>query len=474
MQKLLQRFAPSLGEAFSAGTDRLERFAFGAMLLLIVVAPLPQGGTLPSGRLLIELFAFLIATMTFLSRARTRDPAVPVVPAAAALAIAVLGAVQLLPLPGPLLAQISPVSLKIYHETAQILSLFGRKAELAPRISIAPSETAGAIRLVLAYLALFLSAQRLLGNRARRRTFAFVLLGAATIHVAVAGALQIGETRLHGTFANPDHFGGDLEIALATAFGVLWAEVLLNAERARGATDAGDRVESRLLPLAGRIGVWAVIAVGIGLTQSRGAVAASLVTTLLLLMIAMLHPRTHRRRAWRGALAIVAGLLFVGLVAGRVALLRFVASDARDLRGGTRLELWKTSLDAWTQFPWVGSGLGSFPDAFRRVQPRELNFLVEQAHSDSLQLLVTGGAVGAFFGVLLYASLFIVLFRAWHSQRHREESAMVLAGIGALFSLMLHGIVEYNMSIPAIPAVLACVLGMSLAAGATSAGARAA
>lgn len=472
MRRFLQRFAPSLGEAFSPGTDRIERLAFAGLLVFVAVAPLPRGGVLPAGRLLIELSAFLIAIATFLSRARTRDPAVPAVPVLAMVAIAALGALQLVPLPDPLIARISPVSAKIYHETGELLGLFGRPAPPA-RVSIAPFETEGAIRLALAYLALFLASERLLGTRARRRVFAAVLLGAAGLHVAIAGSLQIGEARLHGTFANPDHFGGELEIALAVAFGVLWAEVLLNADRASAATDRAERVEDRLLPLAGRVVLWAVVAVGIALTQSRGAIAAATLTTVALLVTASLHPRAHRRRAWRGGLAVAAGLLLVALVAGRVPLQRFIASDAREFRGGTRLELWTTSLAAWKEFPWVGSGLGSFADAFRRVQPRELNFLVEQAHSDPLQLLVTGGAVGALFGAVLYVSLFVLLLRLWHSQKHREESAYVLAGIGALLSLTLHGLVEYNMSIPAIPATLACVLGMAAAAGSTGGGFRA-
>lgn len=468
----LQRFVPTLKEAFSPDADRLERLAFGALLVFIAIVPLPRGGVLPGGRLLIELFAFLIATATFLSRARTKDRALPVSPAIAMVAIAALGGLQLLPLPDSLIAWISPVSQKIYHETAEILALFGRKPPPAPRISLAPFETAGAIRLIFAYLALFLCSYRLLNVRARRRVFAGTLLGAAILHVAIAASLQIGEPRLHGAFLNPDHFAGYLEIALAVAFGVLWAEVLLNADRASGATDRGERVESRLLPLAGRTLVWAVIAVGIGLTQSRGAIAAASLATAFLLLTAALHPRTHRRRAWRGILALGSGMLVVALVAGRVPLLRFIASDARDFRGGTRLELWKTSIVAWKQFPWVGSGLGSFSDAFRLVQPRELGFLVDQAHSDSLQLLVTGGLVGALLGLAVYASLLALLFRAWHSQKHREESAFVLAGIGALVSLMLHGLVEYNMSIPAIPAALACTLGMALAAGPTQTGLR--
>ena len=470
LAQLLQRLAPSLREAFSTDRSPLERIGFGALLVFIAVVPLPRGAVLPEGRLLIEMSAFLIGTATFLSRARTRDAGTPKVPLFALAALAVLGAVQLVPLPPDVLNIVSPVSGKIYHETAEILALFGRNPGPTPRISIAPAETVNAIRLILAYLLLFLAAERLLSSRARRRVFEAVFLGSAMLHVAIAASLQIGEARLHGSFSNPDHFGAELEIALAVAFGALWAEVLLNADRARSATDRAERFESRLLPLAVRILAWGAIAVGIGLTQSRGAVAATALTTAFLFVVAGTHPRTraHGRRLLRGALALAAGMILVAAVAGRAPLARFIASDAREFRGGTRLDIWRTSVEAWKEFPWVGSGLGSFADAFRRVQPREMAFLVEQAHSDPLQLLVTGGAVGGLFGALLYGSLFVILWRRWRAQRHREESAVVLAGIGALLSLTLHGLVEYNMSIPAIPATLACVLAMAMAAGAAS------
>lgn len=450
----------------------LERIAFALLLVFLVVVPLPLGGTLPAGRLRLELFAFLITTATYLSRPRSREPALPAVPLAAALAIAALGGLQLVPLPDPLLVRISPVSEKIYHETGALLARLGQPADLVSRITIAPVETAATIRLVLADVALFVSAVRLLSTRARRRVFITMLLAAACLHVVIAVALQISEPRLKGAFANPDHFGGYLEISLAVAFGLLWAEVLVNADRGGTATDRATRVESRLLPLAARALVWAVLAIGIALTQSRGAIAAAIFTTLAMLAGGVAHPRSRGRGTWRGALALAAGLAVVVFVAGRAALLRFVASSTRDLRGGSRLELWKTSVAAWKEFPWLGSGLGSFADAFRRVQTRELGILVEQAHSDPLQMLVTGGVVGAFFGALLYASLFLVLIRLWYRQKHRQESAFALAGLGALLSLTVHGLVEYNMSIPAIPATLAAVIGMAYAAGAGSPAAR--
>jgi len=90
--------------------------------------------------------------------------------------------------------------------------------------------------------------------------------------------------------------------------------------------------------------------------------------------------------------------------------------------------------------------------------------LVDQAHDEYLQLLVTGGLAGALLGA---AALFLGLrafLRALREQKHREESAFGLAGLGALVFLLLHGVAEFNFSIPAIPATLAACLGGAWAA----------
>jgi hypothetical protein len=56
------------------------------------------------------------------------------------------------------------------------------------------------------------------------------------------------------------------------------------------------------------------------------------------------------------------------------------------------------------------------------------------------------------------------LLTGWLQQRHREENAFVLAAFGALLALTIHGVFEFNMSIPAIPATLAVMLGAGWAA----------
>lgn len=459
--------------AFDFETRR-EAAAFALLLLFVVVAPvfdamadssrsaIGGGAPGPRGAFLIAFSAFAIAAITFLSGAELHRLRRLTVPLGAILSLGILGVLQLLPMPEAVLAQIAPVNGKIYHETAQILVLFGREAPASPRISIAPVATLQVSFLAFGYAALFLSATVLLRNRYRRRLFAAVILASALGQMVFGFYREGGHGRLHGTFVNPNHLGGYLGILLALAFGVLWAEVLTGQDRT-SAEGRGEKIEKRFLPLTIRVLVWGVLAVGISLTGSRGAILAAGVTTVALFALAMIHRRAKSRK-WAGrglAIAVGTGILFVALIAGARPFRRLLMDD---VRSDLRTSLWKTSVEAWRQFPLVGAGLGAFPEAFRRVQPREMPFLVEQAHNEFLQLLVTGGSLGAALGVVLFASLFVVLFRAWRRQKHREESAFVLAGIGALLSVTLHGLVEFNLSIPVIPATLACVLGAAWAA----------
>jgi O-antigen ligase len=134
------------------------------------------------------------------------------------------------------------------------------------------------------------------------------------------------------------------------------------------------------------------------------------------------------------------------------------------LNTGARVAIWRTAYRAWQDFPIFGSGLGTFPEAVRRIQPRELGGRLERARSDPAQILVTGGAVGTVLVAVLYLSLFLVLVRSFREQPHREESALVLGGFGALLSLSIHGLMDSAYPAPVVPAMLACLVGAAWAA----------
>ena len=457
------------GSALSL-TDRpsalpaVNGLAFALLLAVVALAPFPYGAVTPRGSMLLETAAFGVGILTFASMPRQWRLGAASIPLLCLVLISILGALQLVPLPLATLRTVAPLSASVYSDANEILRLFGRRG-IAPKISIAPWDTRVTILLTLAYAVLFACAAMLCHSRLRRRIAVGVFLASATIHILYSTATTGAEERLHGTFINPNHFAGYIEIGLPFAFALVLREVLHSRERAKGARDIGERLEKRALPLVAPVLLLGVMAAGIGLTRSRGGILAAILTTFILIAIAPLHrARGDRHRVMRLGLAaaVLAGIAFVAFSIGNTPILRFL-TDPHDIGSDERTALWRASIDAWRLSPTFGAGLGAFREAFRRTQPASVEGLVEQAHNDFLQMLVTGGWIGAALVAIAFASMLLLLVRAWRRQEHREESAFALAGIGALVALVLHGAVEFNMSIPAIPATLAIMTGMAWA-----------
>jgi len=453
----------------------LARIALLLLLVYIVIAPLSYGAITRGGTLVLELFAFTIFALVFAGTPNVGRLAGVKVTIAAIAAILALGILHLIPMPNALLSVLSPVSAAIYRDASTTLAAFGH-AEPAARISIAPTETWDTLLLTAAYLALFVSSIILLRSRSLRRLFVIVFITSSLVHILAAAAMRSlfstpeeasSGVRIHGAFINANHFAGYLEMTLAVAFGVLWREVLYYREGVRKAAGRGRRFEKIFIRISLRVVLWGTVAAGVGLTQSRAGILAAVLTTIVLLSIAPSHPRVAARRwsfATAGSGVVAAAIGFTILTARQQPIIRFLGSDPRDPASDLRLTLWTLSLKAWRNFPLFGSGLGTFREAFRRVQPRDLNYYVEFAHSDALQLLVTGGLAALLLGAIAFVALMAALLRRWHAEPRREESALLLAGFGAILSLTLHGLVEFNLSIPAIPATLACVAGLGWAA----------
>src|SRR5207249_1865456 len=141
----------------------------------------------------------------------------------------------------------------------------------------------------------------------------------ATLHVLIAAIIRGGTDRLHGAFVNPNHLAGYLQIALAFAFGVIWAEVLTGADRTEGLRDRAERLEKRAVPFIWRILLWGVLATGIALTRSRGGILAAATATCVVLVFGTLGTRISIRRprvAASAVGAVVIGLLFAFFTAG--------------------------------------------------------------------------------------------------------------------------------------------------------------
>lgn len=458
-------------EAFVASLSK--RISFSLLLVLALAAPFPWGSVQPgwTGTHKLLVLAFLSAAFAVAAPDANLALGKAWIPVGALAGIGVLGGVQLLPLPGPILRVLSPASLETWREAGKVLVAFGRTAP-APRISLAPWETAGVALLALAFASIFVAGAVTLDTRSRRRLFAVAVVASGILQLLIAFGTEDRLSRLRGSFVNPNNFAGYLLIPLSFAFGLVWYRVRYEGKKLidAGFADARFKRMELLLPrVAGGIFLWGVLAAGLGMSQSRGGIVAAAGGTVLLIALAVLHRRKGGHRlgglmAGGLAVAVAGGTVFALTATREIPFLRFLAQDTADLGHDGRVVIWRTSLKAFGLFPALGSGLGCFREAFRRVQPPDFTGLVDQAHDEYLQLLVTGGVIGALLGAVAIGSLLWILMDGFYRQPHREEAAWVLSSVGALLLLLLHGSVEFNFSIPATPATLAALAGGAWAA----------
>ena len=405
-----------------------------ALAALVALAPLPSGGVTPQARtgLWIALFVLLAVV------ARRDDLGVRLrpawQPAAAFGALAALGWLQSLPWPAPLAALISPEHLA--HERGAAAAL--GEAPGWPHLSLSPEISRGAALTFAALAAAWLVAVAEGRPRYRRRRLMAAVLVAGLLQPlwGLARTFSEDSPRLTGTFVNPDHSALLIEMALAAAFG--WAVAV-----------GRSTLERRFLALAPPVAIWLFLWAALIVSGSRAgllAAAGGALGQAVLLALAT--------RKWRplliggGALATAFGLVVaIGLRGG---LDRLRATSTHALLFNERLAAWGETIELFPRFPLLGSGLGTFLEAFPLVQSAEMSGLRwVRAHNGYLELLVTGGLVALAVAAWGLSSVLRRLWDRLRRPRRRDERALALAASGALISVGLHELVDFGLALPA-------------------------
>ena len=118
----------------------------------------------------------------------------------------------------------------------------------------------------------------------------------------------------------------------------------------------------------------------------------------------------------------------------------FNFGDLKDGSVGPRLEMWKVSLEIFTQHPIFGSGVGSYYNEKLRLidaelaDPRIVGYI--QSHNQLLHSLAEGGVLGMVCVYSIYATL-IAVFRS-HYQNHKP---LAVAGI-----ILTIGFIDFGMA----------------------------
>jgi O-antigen ligase len=244
-----------------------------------------------------------------------------------------------------------------------------------------------------------------------------------------------------GTYINPNHLGGFLEmlVFLGLAF----------------------TLSSRLGHVAKILVGYAtlVMLAGIAVTLSRGSWIATILA-LILFFIILSSQRGHRLAAVLALFLIVSGAAYL------ISKSDFFHQRARQMVNNegqidddARFNIWNSAFHMWREHPWWGVGPAHFDHRFRAFRPDTIQLQPDRAHNDFLNTLADWGIVGAGLVTSAFLLLGLGIAKTWRAVRVTQRDigekkrsnkfAFVLGASIGLVAILVHSIFDFNMHIPA-------------------------
>ena len=300
---------------------------------------------------------------------------------------------------------------------------------------------------------LFLGCQIVGASEVRRRALVWFLLLALGAFAAVAIVDHVSlraHQRLTATLLSPNSAATLMGVGLI--FAVMFFSQAL--QRAGGSL----RLDRLGLDASLSLGLAAVFGVALALTASRGGIFATVVGLAILLTWQVIAQgrklRTVAIVGGAAALLVVIGVAMrsADLTAER---LQNLGSDA-----AVRQAIFDAHWEAFKTSPWFGFGLGSFPIVNQLIATTEnlpALFDVRATHNLYLQWLEEGGVVG---GVFMLAWLLVALWRVGiEGVKTGTAGAVARATMAAAIAVLLHGLSDFAVQVPALQALFAVGLG---------------
>jgi O-antigen ligase len=371
-------------------------------------------------------------------------------------------ALQMVPLPPALVAWLSP---ERWSALSAARALTGERGGGWAALSIAPGATLEGLLDVAPAMAAFVVARELCKSWRDRAWVLVIPVIAVAWLESMLGLVQFymlhardSGVRVTGTYVNPNHFSGLLEISFPLA--ILWAVSVWRKGNTRDTRSAGPA-----LAAIGLLAVAACLLLGIVFSLSRMGFICTVGATILTIFIllgaqARLRSGVGLGRRWLTSAALLGCLVIFlptkGLV-DRLASLTATEQLSNDARSG----IWRDSLHMIAAYRWTGCGLETFEYGFYRFQTVLPMDTVEFAHNDYLEIAAELGLIGAVLAAALglWITWRLVSVVLWMRDSRNWELAVGV--LGALFAIALHSLVDFNLYIPANALAVAWLSGIA-------------
>jgi O-antigen ligase len=258
--------------------------------------------------------------------------------------------------------------------------------------------------------------------------------------------------RASGTFYNPNHLAGFLEMLLPLSLSFA--------------------LVGRVKPVLRIFLLYAslVIVVGIAVTFSRGGLIA-MALALVVFFLLLLRQRTHRIPALvTVGLVLVFGYTFAAKSDYVQRRFENIFKPGED-DTVSRQEIWRAAAQIWREHPWWGVGPAHFDYHFPAHRPPDpvLQARPIRAHNDYLNTLADWGIAGAAIITAAWVCLFLGVIKMWRFVRRDDTAvgsktsnrlAFVLGATVGLIAILLHSFADFNMHVPANAVLVVTLMAM--------------
>lgn len=251
----------------------------------------------------------------------------------------------------------------------------------------------------------------------------------------------------YGQFVNQNHFAFLMEMGFGLTLGMILG--------------GGVRRERSLIYFTALLPLWTALV----LSNSRGGLLSMLAqviaAVLLFPVLVPAEPNSRGLKALRVVrlwpvrvfflilllLGVVGGTLWIG--GDRLASRFEPGHGERDPAAVSRKEIWQATWEMSKAHPIVGVGMGGYWVAIPGYHKASGTLVPQEAHNDYLELLASGGIVGAAIGIWFCALLFKRTRTSLRSPSRFRRAAsfgavlgLVGVGVHSLFDFGLHMIVN--------------------------------
>ncbi len=205
-------------------------------------------------------------------------------------------------------------------------------------------------------------------------------------------------------------------------------------------------------------GGWVVMATALLLTGSRGGLASTALGLVALLAAFGATPAARFRHvaALASAVAIAGVTLFV--YSGDKTAERMAGFELENYQ---RLDVYELTVEAIGDAPWLGTGYGTFEDAFRIYRDERIPSINAKAHNTYLENALELGLPAA---GLLFLTITGLFGRCLMGVRVRRRNAIYpCIGVGATVLIAVHATVDFSLQNPAVAATYALLMGAAVA-----------